>query len=188
MPSADFLRDASIRLLRKANERMASRGKAAGARPEDRVKVVGEGAVAFQVELGEEKRLDVVIMDMSERLRLIEGDGFKVLIPIPNLAIRDEGGEFASFLNKLNSRDDKVGKFVILKDKICEFIVIEDLLLAFALETLVPKANPDPELVEVATLSALETAVEFYIKFEEAAGPSDDSDPADWDISDILNA
>lgn len=157
MITTDFLRDSIVRFLRKASR---ARGVQPQANPENRVAAV-EKAVAFRVGLSGEDSLDVFIIDISERV--IDGDGFKIVIPIPNVVIHEASGDVALFVNKLNSRAGMVGKFVIY----------EDLTLKFALETLVPgEGDPAPELVEVALISALDAAVWFYAAFEEAAGPT----------------
>lgn len=180
MPSAEFLRGGAVRFMRKMNTRAARRGKTASMKPE-RLASINEGMVGFPLELGDGNLLEVFLIDISEFL--IAGDGFKVVIPIPNFAILREVDEVALFVNKVNSFGDLSGKFVILKD----------LNLAFTLETVFPKSDsPDPEQVAVALSSALGSALKFYATFEEvteqAANAGDSDSGGDWDIGDILNA
>lgn len=177
MPSTEFLRDASVLFLRKLNERAASQGKSANARPE-RLVTTAEGAVGFPVDSGEE-RLEVFVLDIAKFL--IAGDGFSVMIPIPKSGIpKEKSGEVALFVNKINSFGDVAGKFVIRKN----------LTLAFTLETVFPKSgDPDPERVAVALYSALAQTLDFYARFG-AMWPDANADDwnGGWDIGDLLTS
>ena len=169
MLTTDFLVDSAIRFMRKADKES---GVQAPASPENRVAAVGKAA-AFQIGLSAEMSLDVFIIDISELI--IGGGGFKILMPMPNFHIPEESGDVALFVNKLNSRGGRVGKFVIH----------QDLTLNFALETVVSEeGDPDPNVVEVALLSALDAVMELCGTFEEAAGQNAG---AGRDTGDILN-
>lgn len=113
------------------------------------------GAVSFEVEVDDKKAPSIVIIDISER---IAGDGFKILIP--DVITLPAGVDAAGTVNKLNSRDSVVGKFMVAEDR----------TLRFALETVFPKDGGDgPEHVGAALNCAMDSVMGFYAIAEKAA-------------------
>ena len=182
MPSADFLRDAAIRFLKHAAQ---ERGGAA-TEQESRVQSDGGigGIVWFQFDVDDrlpavgEKSLVVIIADISERL--IVGDGFKIVIPSV-IAFPESFSDIAmmGLVGRLNWRDSIVGKFKIADDR----------SLRYELETVFPEGKADPDQVGVALFCAVNAIVEFNFAVAEILKEGDgQTDAADWDIGDILNA
>lgn len=119
--------------------------------------------VLFNVQINDEKSLSIIILDISERAA--PAAGFKILIP--DIAEFPAGVDAARMVNRLNSRDGVIGKFM----------VAEDMSLRFALETVFPKDGGDgPEHVGAALNCAMDSVMGFYAIAEKAANGGAPSD------------
>ena len=129
------------------------------------------GAVCFYVAVSDEKDLSIIIIDLGERMAT--GEGFKMVIP--DIAAFPAGFDAAWMVNKLNSREDMIGRF----------IVAEDRSMRFALETVFPEDGGDgPEQVEVALDRSMDAVMGYYALVAEAANGAGDG----LGIGDTLNA
>lgn len=95
------------------------------------------GAVTFGVAVSDKKDLSILIIDMSERMRV--GEGLKILVP--DIIAFPAGEDAASAANDLNSRENVIGKFTVAQDR----------TLRFALETVFSEDGGDgPDQVSTA--------------------------------------
>ena len=132
------------------------------------------GAVCFYVAVGDEKDLSIIIIDLHERMAT--GEGVKIVVPdIVAFPAGADDAMTASMVNKLNSREDMVGKFTVAEDR----------SLRFALETVFPEDGGDgPEQIAVALDRSMDAVMGYYALAAEAANGAGD----DLGVRDALNA
>ena len=186
MADADFLRDSTIRFLKKA-----AQGRLAESTESQESRVQSDGGVGgvawFQFDISDEvavvgggKSLVVIIADISERL--IACDGFRIVIP--NIVAFPESFRdiaMMGLVGRLNWRDSIVGKFKVADDR----------SLRYELETVFPEGKADPDQVGAALFCAVDAIAEFHAAVAEILEEGDgqtDADDADWDIGDILKS
>ena len=125
------------------------------------------GAVTFGVAVTDKKDLSILIIDMSERMRV--GEGLKILVP--DIISFSEDEDAASAANDLNSRENVIGKFTVAQDR----------TLRFALETVFSEDGGDgPDQVAAALDVSMDSVMGVLLaKASNGAG-------GDRDIGDII--